>query len=154
MQAYDFRAGFTLIELMVVVAIVGLLASIAIPQYQDYSVRARMTEGVQMLAAARISVIEYFLTKGEMPKNATEAGLVTLETALVKNLTYAQADKNTATLSVEVHNTGSADADGKFFSMVGRNASGVVTWLCRPGDEAGPSSRAVPVHLLPGSCRG
>lgn len=154
MQTYDFRAGFTLIELMVVVAIVGLLASVAIPQYQDYSVRARMTEGVQVLAAARISVVEYFLTKGEMPKNAAEAGLAALKTSLVKNLTYAQVDEKTATLSVEVHNTGSANADGKFFSMVGREASGAVAWQCRPGDAAGPTSRAVPAHLLPGSCRG
>lgn len=153
MLAYDRRAGFSLIELMIVVAIVGVLASIAMPQYQNYSTRARMSEGIQMLAAARIGVAEFLISQGRMPVSAAEAGLVALETELVERVSYALAG-SVAILSVQVRATGSDEADGKSFSMEGRSQSGVLSWFCRPGDAAGAGSNAVPGHLLPGNCRG
>jgi type IV pilus assembly protein PilA len=155
MHARDYRRkGFTLLELMIVVAIIGFLASIAIPQYQNYSMRARLTEGVQMLGAARVGVTEFFLLRGSMPKDAEEAGLVALETPVIKSLGYSRQSNNSATLSVEVQNTGRSDLDGKFFSMVAREASGALAWVCRPGNQGGANTLAVPGHFLPASCRG
>lgn len=152
MQLIARRAGFTLMELMIVVAIISFLAAMAMPQYQDYSARARLTEAFQMLAAARVRVMEFFISQGRMPQNEAEAGLVPLETAVVKGLSYALVN-GVATLSVKVGQTGSSEADGRSFSMEGRQQSGTVIWQCRPGDAGGADSQAVPARFLPANCR-
>jgi len=69
------QKGFTLIELMIVVAIIGILAAIAIPAYQDYTIRAQVSEGLSLASAAKTAVGEYFLNKGDAPANRTEAGM-------------------------------------------------------------------------------
>jgi type IV pilus assembly protein PilA len=69
------QKGFTLIELMIVVAIIGILAAIAIPAYQDYTVRAQVSEGMNLAAAAKAAVSEYFLNRGKAPATRTEAGM-------------------------------------------------------------------------------
>src|SRR6188472_3559082 len=69
------NAGFTLIELMIVVAIIGILAAIAIPAYQDYTIRAQVSEGMNLAAAAKAAVAETFLNTGTAPTNRTAAGM-------------------------------------------------------------------------------
>jgi type IV pilus assembly protein PilA len=69
------QKGFTLIELMIVVAIIGILAAIAIPAYQDYTIRAQVTEGMNLAAAAKAAVAEDFLNEGLPPINRTDAGM-------------------------------------------------------------------------------
>ena len=69
------QKGFTLIELMIVVAIIGILAAIAIPAYQDYTIRAQVSEGLNLAAAAKAAVAETFLNRGTAPANRTVAGM-------------------------------------------------------------------------------
>jgi len=69
------QKGFTLIELMIVVAIIGILAAIAIPAYQDYTIRAQVSEGMNLAAAAKAAVAESFLNRGVGPANRTVAGM-------------------------------------------------------------------------------
>ena len=69
------QKGFTLIELMIVVAIIGILAAIAIPAYQDYTIRAQVSEGMNLAAAAKAAVAESFLNRGSAPQNRRVAGM-------------------------------------------------------------------------------
>ena len=69
------QKGFTLIELMIVVAIIGILAAIAIPAYQDYTIRAQVTEGLNLAGAAKAAVAESFSNTGLAPATRTEAGM-------------------------------------------------------------------------------
>ena len=69
------QQGFTLIELMIVVAIIGILAAIAIPAYQDYTIRAQVSEGLNLSGGAKAAVTEYFQDRGSMPTSNTQAGL-------------------------------------------------------------------------------
>ena len=69
------QKGFTLIELMIVVAIIGILAAIAIPAYQDYTIRAQVSEGMTLAAAAKAAVAETYLNTGIAPNNREEAGM-------------------------------------------------------------------------------
>lgn len=69
------QQGFTLIELMIVVAIIGILAAIAIPAYQDYTIRAQVSEGMNLAAAAKAAISESFLNRGGAPENRTVSGM-------------------------------------------------------------------------------
>jgi len=77
----NVQKGFTLIELMIVVAIIGILAAIAIPAYQDYTIRSKVTELINAAGVCKTSVAEYYQTKGALPNDATAAGCSDVGTA-------------------------------------------------------------------------
>jgi type IV pilus assembly protein PilA len=129
------QKGFTLIELMIVVAIVGILAAIALPAYQDYVVRSKMSETEAAIAACKTSVSEYLSTKNSLPADATAAGCSTETTKYVATLSVA-----TGAIAGVSQNTGAGTECTLTLTPVTSGAT-VTTWN---GTFAACASKYVP----------
>ena len=144
------QQGFTLIELMIVIAIVGILAAIALPAYQDYTVRAKMSEPMARLAEGKTTVAEYFVTNGFVPL-AGNSGLNTTGTSIIDFLTYINTGGDP---SIVVEVLGSVlpnNTDGSFQLSGVTRTDGTIEWTCKPG---GGTAAALPIKWLPANCRG
>lgn len=172
------QQGFTLIELMIVVAIIGILAAVALPAYQDYTVRAKVTEGLGLAEAAKTSVSEAFQTNGGIPATATEttnaansaACLATdfwcfVVTKNVKDITINQANGE-ITVTYDSSTNGIPQLTGAdqlvLVPTIGgtavsaTNASGSIDWHCKSAGSAFAVGTAgtLPARYAPAQCRG
>ena len=142
------QQGFTLIELMIVVAIIGILAAIAIPAYQDYTIRAQVSEGLNLSGGAKTAVTEYFQDRGTLPGDNAEAGVAAsgdIEGNYVSQVAIANG-----VITVTYSSTGNQEAnaaiDGDTLTLTPNTANaGSVDWNCDSADLANKH--------LPAACR-
>ncbi|HGG9939764.1 TPA: pilin [Neisseria meningitidis] len=123
------QKGFTLIELMIVIAIVGILAAVALPAYQDYTARAQVSEAILLAEGQKSAVTEYYLNHGEWPKNNTSAGVATsanIKGKYVKEVTVANGVVTATMLSSGVNK----EIQGKKLSLWAKRQDGSVKWFC------------------------
>ncbi|WP_442499733.1 pilin [Neisseria meningitidis] len=123
------QKGFTLIELMIVIAIVGILAAVALPAYQDYTARAQVSEAILLAEGQKSAVTEYYLNHGKWPGDNSSAGVATSTDIKGKYVQSVEVKNGVITatmLSSGVNN----EIKGKKLSLWAKRQNGSVKWFC------------------------
>ncbi|ENS9437359.1 prepilin-type N-terminal cleavage/methylation domain-containing protein [Neisseria gonorrhoeae] len=157
------QKGFTLIELMIVIAIVGILAAVALPAYQDYTARAQVSEAILLAEGQKSAVTEYYLNHGKWPENNDSAGVASppsnIKGKYVESVTVANGVVTAKMLSSGVNK----EIQGKKLSLWAKREAGSVKWFCgqpvqRTGDNdddvtAVTDNNNIETKHLPSTCR-
>ncbi|EMT3086256.1 pilin [Neisseria gonorrhoeae] len=123
------QKGFTLIELMIVIAIVGILAAVALPAYQDYTARAQVSEAILLAEGQKSAVTEYYLNNGIWPENNGDAGVASSSSIKGKYVQKVEVAKGVVT--AQMASTGvNKEIKGKKLSLWARRQDGSVKWFC------------------------
>ncbi len=138
------QKGFTLIELMIVVAIIGILAAIAIPAYQTYMIRAQIAEGLTLVAPLKLGLAEFHKNTGTYPANNTEAALQ-IATSYTGNY-VSSISVSGDTISILYGNKANGEISGWTVSVIAQDNAGSTSWICQSGGN-------IPIKYLPSACR-
>ncbi|ENT0005520.1 prepilin-type N-terminal cleavage/methylation domain-containing protein, partial [Neisseria gonorrhoeae] len=123
------QKGFTLIELMIVIAIVGILAAVALPAYQDYTARAQVSEAILLAEGQKSAVTEYYLNNGTWPKDNTSAGVASPAEIKGKYVKSVTVENGVVTAQMKPSGVNNEIKDKKL-SLWGRRENGSVKWFC------------------------
>nr|CAA93251.1 PilE/pilin (PilE) [Neisseria gonorrhoeae] len=155
------QKGFTLIELMIVIAIVGILAAVALPAYQDYTARAQVSEAILLAEGQKSAVTEYYLNHGIWPKDNTSAGVASSDKIKGKYVQSVTVAKGVVT--AEMASTGvNKEIQGKKLSLWAKRQDGSVKWFCgqpvtrgAKDDDAvtADGNNKIDTKHLPSTCR-
>ncbi len=138
--------GFTLIELMIVVAIIGILAAIAVPMYLDYTVRSQIAEGLNVSGGVKAVVTEYYQDRGVFPTDNVEAGLsdpLEIEGKYVESVAVGNQD---GIITITYGNDANAQIMGETVTLTATDNLGSVSWACASGG-------VIEAKHLPSACR-
>ena len=137
----QMQQGFTLIELMIVVAIIGILASIALPAYQDYTKRAHVTEGLSLAGAAKMGISEFYSSEGHFPANNASVGMQAANKITGNAVTSVTVSGSTITIKYndKVENNATLDLQASV-------DNGTIEWDCKPGSTNGIDTKYVPAN--------
>jgi type IV pilus assembly protein PilA len=139
------QRAFTLIELMIVVAIIGILAAIAIPMYLDYTIRSQVAEGLNLTGSAKTAVSEFYMNSGVFPANNAQAGLEASGNIAGKYV--ASVNVAGAVITIQYGNDANVQIVGETVTLTANNAAaGSVNWVCASGG-------VIPDKNLPVACR-
>lgn len=154
--------GFTLIELMIVIAIVGVLAMVAVPQYRDYLVRTKVAEGLNLAMPAKMAVSEMINTKGSTNFKSTDTGFNFSKTSAVAGIAISDPDttgKGGGVITITYGEIG-GDGNGKTLILTPQITSSAITWTCRAavgkagaGSVAEAAAGTLPTQYAPENCR-
>lgn len=136
------ESGFTLIELMIVIAIIAVLAAIALPAYQDYVARAQVAEGMGLSTGAKLAIATYYGDRGRFPANNTVAGMALPTSISGRNVRSVTID-DTGTISVAFSSSASAKLHGQVLTLQANDNDGSLSWECG----------GLAPKYLPSSCR-
>jgi type IV pilus assembly protein PilA len=145
------QKGFTLIELMIVVAIIAILAAIAIPAYQDYMIRTQVSEGAVLTDGAKVAVAEYVSNHGVYPPSQLSAGLATAASitgSYVSNVALANTGVISVTFSDVAPQKANKAINGKVLQLSPLTTAGSVQWTCKS-----TGANVILPKYLPSSCR-
>ncbi|HHR0552429.1 TPA: pilin [Neisseria gonorrhoeae] len=161
------QKGFTLIELMIVIAIVGILAAVALPAYQDYTARAQVSEAILLAEGQKSAVTEYYLNNGKWPENNDEAGVAS--SGEIKGKYVESVTVTNGVVTAEMKSDGvNKEIKGKRLSLWAKRQAGSVKWFCgRPVQRANVAAanddkaddvtkddtNAIETKHLPSTCR-
>lgn len=136
------QQGFTLIELMIVIAIIGILAAVALPAYQDYTTRAKLSEGITLASSAKTAVSEHYMSRNSFPSNNTSAGYSSPTTDYVDSITVSSGQ-----ITIVYNTEAGVDASETDLVLSPSTGSGRVAWTC------GATGTSVLDKYLPANCR-
>ncbi|EPI1553344.1 pilin [Neisseria gonorrhoeae] len=158
------QKGFTLIELMIVIAIVGILAAVALPAYQDYTARAQVSEAILLAEGQKSAVTEYYLNNGIWPKDNGAAGVASPATD-IKGKYVQKVEVKNGVVTAQMKSDGvNNEIKGKKLSLWAKRENGSVKWFCgqpvtRAKDDddtvaaAAGNDGKIDTKHLPSTCR-
>ncbi|HEZ3364018.1 TPA: pilin [Neisseria meningitidis] len=156
------QKGFTLIELMIVIAIVGILAAVALPAYQDYTARAQVSEAILLAEGQKSAVTEYYLNHGEWPGDNSSAGVASSSEIKGKYVEKVEVAKGVITATM-LSSGVNKEIQGKKLSLWAKRQDGSVKWFCGQPVErdanakddvaAATGTDKIDTKHLPSTCR-